>query len=98
MLGDHEPMRSVTLWASGRPLAPSPAAARTKGRPGAGLVPADGVNVLVLTGGWVTPFEKVTSTEARCVVNPSRMAASTSRVRGPSTKRAVGTLNWYGLE
>src|SRR5687767_3427030 len=96
MLGDHEPMRSVTLWASGRPLAPSPAAARTKGRPGAGVVPAAGVNVLVFTGGTVTPFTKVTSTEERWVVKPSRMEASTSSVRAPSTNRSVGSVNVNG--
>jgi hypothetical protein len=77
------------------PPAPSPAAPITSGPPPVAL-PVVGVNVFEFTGGVLTPFWKFSEADVRSVMNPSRIHASTSSVRGPSTNFWVGSSNWYG--
>jgi hypothetical protein len=95
MLGCQEEIRFVTASAFDDPSAPSPTAAKTKGAPLAG-VPVLGVNVLVFTGGFLKPLEKVSEIDVGAVVNPSRMRAWTLSVRVPSANFVVGRMNVYG--
>ena len=67
-MGLSELIKLVTLVALAAPSAPSPAAATIKGAPLGGVVPDVGVNVPVLTGGWVIPLLKFNPMEAGLAV------------------------------
>ena len=87
----------MTLVASGSPLAPSPVAATMIG-PLPDQPVVEGVKVLVLMGGLKFPLLSVTGIEARDVVKPSRMTASTSSVVEASAKRFESRVKVYGEE
>src|SRR5215208_2546695 len=96
MFDPSVPIRFVTAAASGLPSAPSPAAVKMNGRPGAGVVPVAGVHVPVLCGAVVTPFANVSGMSAAVVSKPSRISRCAFSVYAPSTNRCVGSENAYG--
>ena len=93
MLGSQPAIRLPTAVSLASPPAPSPAAATVKVRPGAGLVPGVGDQVLVFTGGVVMPLVKVSPTDVGGVVNVSRISASADKPYAPSTNFVVGSTN-----
>src|ERR1700730_16751766 len=90
-LGFHDWTIEATWSEWSLPMAPSPAAATTKGCPAGGDVNT-GLKVLVLTGGEITPLAKASLTVAMVEPKPSLIVALKPRVCRPSTYFALGRV------